>query len=176
MTGLHPPNFRVYAAVSRQGGREELLNIGVAYLHEDRKGLNVASQALPLGSKLVLREIGEMPSQTAHDGRSDAVAGKPLSLKQRMEAYERALIEQCLHEAGGRISTVMAWLGVPRRTLSDKMARFGIDRRAWSDRGDDMSDMTAADAVSARGPAPLNAETRRRRQRVRYRVNAGVRS
>src|SRR5262249_48205241 len=51
-----------------------------------------------------------------------------LSLAQQVEAFERALIERCLAEAGGRIATVLERLDIPRRTLSEKMARLGIDR------------------------------------------------
>jgi len=35
-------------------------------------------------------------------------------------------------EAGGKISAVMEQLDIPRRTLSEKMARFGLDRRRYA--------------------------------------------
>ena len=54
-----------------------------------------------------------------------------LSLAQQVEAFERAVIERCLEESGGRISAVMERLDVPRRTLSEKMLRLGLDRRRF---------------------------------------------
>jgi two-component system C4-dicarboxylate transport response regulator DctD len=51
-----------------------------------------------------------------------------LSLAEQVEAFERALIERCLSETGGKISAVLEQLKIPRRTLSEKMVRLGIDR------------------------------------------------
>jgi len=59
------------------------------------------------------------------------VAGERLSLAEQVEAFERALIERCLTETGGKISAVIERLNIPRRTLSEKMARFGIDRQRF---------------------------------------------
>ncbi|MBX6425776.1 MAG: sigma-54-dependent Fis family transcriptional regulator [Variibacter sp.] len=56
---------------------------------------------------------------------------RPLSLAEQVEAFERAVIAQCLEEAGGKISTVMERLDIPRRTLMDKMKRLGLDRRDY---------------------------------------------
>src|SRR5262249_9191290 len=50
----------------------------------------------------------------------------PRPLAEQVEAFERAVIERSLTEAGGRINTVMERLAIPRRTLSEKMARFGL--------------------------------------------------
>ena len=58
-------------------------------------------------------------------------AGDGRSLAQQVEVFERALIERCLVESGGRISTVLDRLDIPRRTLSEKMVRLGIDRRRF---------------------------------------------
>src|SRR5262245_7404437 len=54
-----------------------------------------------------------------------------LSLAQQVEMFERALIERCLVESGGKINAVLERLDIPRRTLSEKMARLGIDRRRF---------------------------------------------
>jgi two-component system C4-dicarboxylate transport response regulator DctD len=58
-------------------------------------------------------------------------AGDSRSLAQQVEMFERALIERCLVETGGRISEVIERLDIPRRTLSEKMTRLGIDRRRF---------------------------------------------
>jgi DNA-binding NtrC family response regulator len=54
-----------------------------------------------------------------------------LSLADQVEAFERALIERCLTETGGRINAVLERLKIPRRTLSEKMVRLGIDRQRF---------------------------------------------
>lgn len=134
MTGINPPNFCIYGAASRQGGQKGLLSNGLVSLHADRKGLNVALQVLPLRPKLVLREINELQCGLA---RGDRLIGASLELsplKPRMGGGERALVESCRRDAGRRISAVMEWRGIPRRALSDKVARFGIDRRGRLDR------------------------------------------
>jgi two-component system, NtrC family, C4-dicarboxylate transport response regulator DctD len=58
-----------------------------------------------------------------------------LSLAQQVDAFERKIIERSLAEAGGKISVVMEQLDIPRRTLSEKMARFGLDRRRFIEPG-----------------------------------------
>src|SRR5436305_1633718 len=54
-----------------------------------------------------------------------------LSLDEQVDAFERAVIERSLAQSGGRISSVMEELDIPRRTLSEKMARFGLGRRRF---------------------------------------------
>jgi two-component system C4-dicarboxylate transport response regulator DctD len=62
----------------------------------------------------------------------DVFAGQRLSLAQQVESFELALIGRCLVESGGRISAVMEMLDIPRRTLSEKMTRLGLDRRRFT--------------------------------------------
>src|SRR3954452_14248007 len=59
---------------------------------------------------------------------ADAASDR-LSLAEQVEAFERTLIERCLSETGGKISAVLERLKIPRRTLSEKMVRLGIDRQ-----------------------------------------------
>ena len=123
--------FRVYSAIPHQANGEDWLSIGLAVPHQDGKGFDVILQALPLSPKLVLRDCTTdllqvlNPSETGRHRDP----GRALSFKQQVDAFERALIEQCLLETGGNVSAVMERLDLPRRTLSDKMARLGIDRR-----------------------------------------------
>ncbi|WP_284179931.1 sigma-54 dependent transcriptional regulator [Rhabdaerophilum sp. SD176] len=44
----------------------------------------------------------------------------------RLEEYERMLIRAALAESGGTVSAAAERLGLPRRTLSDRMARLGL--------------------------------------------------
>jgi two-component system C4-dicarboxylate transport response regulator DctD len=55
------------------------------------------------------------------------------SLAEQVEAFERAVIERALSESGGKINTVMERLDIPRRTLSEKMTRLGLDRERFVD-------------------------------------------
>jgi len=60
---------------------------------------------------------------------------EPRSLVEQVEAFERSVLERCLAETGGRLTTVMERLDLPRRTLSEKMTRYGLDRRRYADQG-----------------------------------------
>ena len=67
--------------------------------------------------------------------RQDAAGGDspydPMSLPQHVEAFERALIEQALAESGGVINRTMEVLGLPRKTLYDKMQKYGLDKSRY---------------------------------------------
>jgi DNA-binding NtrC family response regulator len=46
-----------------------------------------------------------------------------------MDALERRLLLDALHRHKGSIAAVMADLGLPRRTLNEKMLRYGLERQ-----------------------------------------------
>lgn len=79
-------------------------------------------------------------------------AGMPLSAQ--LEAFERAVIERCLTESGGSIAEAMKRLDLPRRTLTEKMTRLGIDRRAYvtGDRQETADDPASIGGKPPRGP------------------------
>ncbi len=52
--------------------------------------------------------------------------GKPL--RERIEAFERMLIDSAMRRHRGSVSKVMEELSIPRRTLNEKMARYGLSR------------------------------------------------
>ena len=65
----------------------------------------------------------------ANEGMSNAPAGtgeKPL--KEHVEAFERMLIENALRRNRGSVASVMEELALPRRTLNEKMAKYGLSR------------------------------------------------
>ena len=74
--------------------------------------------------------LGDAPGlqPDAADGGSPGV---PLTLPEHVEAFERALIEQALAESGGVIKETMERLGLPRKTLYDKMQKYGLDRQRY---------------------------------------------
>src|SRR5437762_13609 len=53
------PSHRVYTVMRREGQDDYWLNIGLAFPHKDEKGFNIVLQALPLGGKIVCREVAE---------------------------------------------------------------------------------------------------------------------
>ena len=74
--------------------------------------------------------LGDAPGlqPDAADGGSPGV---PMTLPEHVEAFERALIEQALAESGGVIKETMERLGLPRKTLYDKMQKYGLDKRRY---------------------------------------------
>jgi len=50
------------------------------------------------------------------------------SLPQQVELFERSLIEQALTSCNGSIKHAMQILSLPRKTLSDKMRKHGLDK------------------------------------------------
>ncbi|MEJ0074866.1 MAG: sigma-54 dependent transcriptional regulator [Alphaproteobacteria bacterium] len=74
-----------------------------------------------------------------------------LSLSEQVEAFERAVIERSLAESGGKISSVMERLDIPRRTLSEKMTRLGLDRQRFVE-GDRQNSANESEAVGGKSP------------------------
>lgn len=142
----------VYSIVSDEDGHDLRVEIGYATQHPDGRGFDLTLRALPLASKLVLRELdqddsrhhsrdesqnraqessGETQSQDPQAEHQDHAAdGGAVSLASLMKEFERTAIQQCLLETGGNISAALARLKIPRRTLNEKMVRLGIDRRS----------------------------------------------
>jgi Bacterial regulatory protein, Fis family len=140
----------VYSIVSDEDGHDLQVEIGYATQHPDGRGFDLTLRALPLTSKLVLRELdGSRPqshdeSQNRAEGNSGETQSEDsqaesqdhpandgtVSLASQMKEFERAAIQQCLLETGGNIGAALKRLKIPRRTLNEKMVRLGIDRRS----------------------------------------------
>jgi len=58
-----------------------------------------------------------------------------MTLKQRMNDYERALILSALQAAGGNQRRAAAVLGILPSTLSEKLKRLGLRRAAAAETG-----------------------------------------
>ncbi|WP_369832152.1 sigma-54-dependent transcriptional regulator [Motiliproteus sp. MSK22-1] len=52
-----------------------------------------------------------------------------ITLPEKVERFERMLIEEDLAKNDGSIKGCMASLGLPRKTLYDKMRKYGLDKR-----------------------------------------------
>ncbi|WP_135076644.1 sigma-54 dependent transcriptional regulator [Terasakiella sp. SH-1] len=67
-------------------------------------------------------------------GEQAALNEDSQNLPQKVEAYEKGLIMQALEKAGGSIKGAMEILGVPRKTLSDKLKKYEIDRADFQEK------------------------------------------
>lgn len=56
------------------------------------------------------------------------ISDTTVSLRRRVRAYEKYVIESCLLQHNGSISCVLEALDINRRTLNEKMTRLGIVR------------------------------------------------
>jgi DNA-binding NtrC family response regulator len=52
-------------------------------------------------------------------------------LKEHVDAFEKMLIEHALRRHQGSVAAVMAELALPRRTLNEKMAKYGLTRQDY---------------------------------------------
>ena len=62
---------------------------------------------------------------------TDAEGRKGTSLSEQVRHFERHLIKDALKRHGGRINKVTSELDIPRRTLNEKMARYGLSRTGF---------------------------------------------
>jgi DNA-binding NtrC family response regulator len=72
----------------------------------------------PEGLDLSLLPFGHGEAEPVEDG--------PLSLKQRVAAYERGLVYEALQAALGNRSEAARRLGISRVTLHDKLKKYGL--------------------------------------------------
>lgn len=84
--------------------------------------LKTVAERYALGLKAVGRTVPEIL------GKAASAAGGSSALADRVAAYERQLIEAALRDHGGSITAVVEVLGIPRRTLNEKMAKYGLIR------------------------------------------------
>lgn len=76
-----------------------------------------------------LESVMRVEGAAGHGSAAEAahpIAQKPL--KEYVEAFERTLIDKCLRRHHGSIAAVMDELSLPRRTLNEKMAKYGLSR------------------------------------------------
>ncbi|CCQ73263.1 sigma-54 dependent transcriptional regulator [Magnetospira sp. QH-2] len=63
---------------------------------------------------------------------TDSMAGAQ-SLPEQVESFERSVIVQELQRQKGNIKATLERLGLPRKTLYDKMRKYDLDRRAFTE-------------------------------------------
>jgi DNA-binding NtrC family response regulator len=94
------------------GNVRQLINVAERAVLQNRRGSgSIAS--------LLMADNSEM-------GPVITTEGKPL--KEYVEAFERMLIDNTMRRHKGSIASVMDELCLPRRTLNEKMAKYGLQR------------------------------------------------
>lgn len=82
-------------------------------------------------------ELSQLPAPVEVESKAAVGSFSPvapgLTLKQRVEAYERGLIVTALEAAGGSRREAAVKLGLSRATLHDKLHRYGIAPRPTDD-------------------------------------------
>ena len=94
-----------------------------------RQLINVAERAV-LQNR---RGSGSIASLLMADNEDTGLAmtteGKPL--KEYVESFEKMLIDNTMRRHRGSITAVMDELCLPRRTLNEKMAKYGLQRQEY---------------------------------------------
>jgi DNA-binding NtrC family response regulator len=94
------------------GNVRQLINLAERAVLQSRRGTGTIAS-------LLMSDHDEMqPVMTTE--------GKPL--KEYVEAFERMLIDNTMRRHRGSIASVMDELCLPRRTLNEKMAKYGLQR------------------------------------------------
>ncbi|SEJ61004.1 two-component system, NtrC family, C4-dicarboxylate transport response regulator DctD [Pseudomonas linyingensis] len=70
-------------------------------------------------------------------GRGAAVASPSQSLAAQLDAFEEQCLRHALQQCRGNIAEAMTLLQLPRRTLNEKMQRYGISRGEFLQGGDE---------------------------------------
>lgn len=111
---IGPEEVRSLCAYDWPGNIRELRNIAERHTLGIWNGLEhiVAQSATAEGS-----ENGQLPDPNQHTYLVDQV-----------HQFERQLIEQALQRHKGNIKAVLTELGIPRRTLNQKMVKYGLSR------------------------------------------------
>lgn len=93
-------------------------------------------QLINTAERFILRNRqDEVPVQAVLDANHTItlpVADGSRNLKEQVEAFERLMIENALRSHSGAVTPAMNDLGLPRRTLNEKMAKYGISRADFS--------------------------------------------
>ncbi len=94
------------------GNVRQLINVAERAVLQSRRGSGT------IASLLMAESDAAEPVMTTE--------GKPL--KEYVEAFERMLIDNTMRRHKGSVSAVMDELCLPRRTLNEKMAKYGLQR------------------------------------------------
>lgn len=92
-----------------------------------RQLINVAERAV-LQNRRGTGSIASLLMADSDEGGPAAMTTEGKPLKEFVEAFERMLIDNSMRRHRGSIVAVMEELCLPRRTLNEKMAKYGLQR------------------------------------------------
>ena len=120
--GAAPPQLTAQEAAQLlqapwPGNVRQLINVAERAVLQQRRGTGSIASLLMADTEA----HGQTPQVTTE--------GKPL--KEYVEAFERMLIDNTMRRHRGSIQAVMDELSLPRRTLNEKMAKYGLSRSAY---------------------------------------------
>ena len=96
------------------GNVRQLINVAERAVLQNRRGSgSIASLLMADG-------------EDSHTADATTTEGKPL--KEYVESFEKMLLDNTMRRHKGAISAVMDELCLPRRTLNEKMAKYGLSR------------------------------------------------
>jgi two-component system C4-dicarboxylate transport response regulator DctD len=104
---LSPDDIQLLMARDWRGNVRELRNV------TERFVLHLGTQAGRLGPVM------------------DGAGGKRHTLPEQMDAVESTFIRAALADHAGNIQATADALGIPRRTLNEKMRKHGLDRKEF---------------------------------------------
>ncbi|MEM6406755.1 MAG: helix-turn-helix domain-containing protein, partial [Pseudomonadota bacterium] len=64
-----------------------------------------------------------------HGGSGDVI----LTLPEQVGCFEKCLISQQLSQHQGNLQQTLTALGIPRKTLYDKMRKYGLDKAQYKE-------------------------------------------
>ena len=117
--GCEPPQVTAQEAAQLlqapwPGNVRQLINVAERAVLQNRRGSgSIASLLMADG-------------EDSHTADATTTEGKPL--KEYVESFEKMLLDNTLRRHKGAISAVMDELCLPRRTLNEKMAKYGLSR------------------------------------------------
>ncbi|MEM9715367.1 MAG: sigma-54 dependent transcriptional regulator [Pseudomonadota bacterium] len=91
-----------------------------------RQLINLAERAVLQSRRGSFSISGLLMNDAESTGEAAESGNKPL--KEHVEAFERMLIDNTMRRHKGSIQNVMEELCLPRRTLNEKMAKYGLTR------------------------------------------------
>lgn len=92
-----------------------------------RQLINVAERAV-LQNRRGSGSITSLLMGDGEEAQTDATTTEGKPLKEYVESFEKMLIDNTMRRHKGSISAVMDELCLPRRTLNEKMAKYGLSR------------------------------------------------
>jgi DNA-binding NtrC family response regulator len=118
--GCEPPSLNASDAANLvqapwPGNVRQLINLAERAVLQLRRGeSNISALLIDDGFSAPVLPVG---------------AEKPL--KEHVDAFEKMLIDHALRRNNGNVSAVMTELALPRRTLNEKMAKYGLSRQDY---------------------------------------------